>query len=253
MYLNQWGHQQEEDLSPRDYVTQGAIAPPSPSTLPVVVPFLFSSSFMPNPSDWIEIGKIVAPQGLVGELRVYPSSDFPERFLEPGQRWMRSPKGGDPTLVHLQSGRYVEGKNLYVIRLEGITSRAQAETLRDYELLVPESDRLPLDPHEFHVADLIGLTVIDQHSQDLVGTVVDVMSTGHDMLVVERPSSGTPEPEEPVEPTPHHPDRRKSAKTPRAKKRQTPPLLIPFVEAIVPVVDLEQQRIEITPPEGLLD
>ncbi|HEY9815096.1 MAG TPA: hypothetical protein V6D20_04720, partial [Candidatus Obscuribacterales bacterium] len=71
--------------------------------------------------------------------------------------------------------------------------------------------------------------------------------------VVERPTSGMPEPEEPVEPTPHHPDRRKSAKTPRAKKRQTPPLLIPFVEAIVPVVDLEQQRIEITPPDGLLD
>jgi 16S rRNA processing protein RimM len=29
---------------------------------------------------WLEIGTIVAPQGLKGELRVYPNSDFPERF-----------------------------------------------------------------------------------------------------------------------------------------------------------------------------
>ena len=33
-----------------------------------------------NLDDWIEIGKIVAPQGLDGEVRVYPDTDFPERF-----------------------------------------------------------------------------------------------------------------------------------------------------------------------------
>ncbi|MGL5511579.1 MAG: ribosome maturation factor RimM, partial [Microcoleaceae cyanobacterium] len=37
-------------------------------------------------TDFIEIGKIVAAHGLLGEVRVYPESDFPERFLEPGQR-----------------------------------------------------------------------------------------------------------------------------------------------------------------------
>ena len=39
------------------------------------------------------VGKIVGVQGLQGELRVNPASDFPERFTEPGPRWLRSRKG----------------------------------------------------------------------------------------------------------------------------------------------------------------
>ncbi|MGB3200994.1 MAG: ribosome maturation factor RimM, partial [Nodosilinea sp.] len=42
--------------------------------------------------DWVEIGRIVAPQGVKGEVRVYPSTDFPERFLEPGDRWLKRPR-----------------------------------------------------------------------------------------------------------------------------------------------------------------
>ena len=46
------------------------------------------SQSIPNLDDWLEIGKIVSPQGLTGELRVYPNTDFPERFEEPGKRWL---------------------------------------------------------------------------------------------------------------------------------------------------------------------
>ncbi|HEY9659223.1 MAG TPA: ribosome maturation factor RimM, partial [Allocoleopsis sp.] len=37
---------------------------------------------------WLEIGKIVGVQGLKGEVRIYPNSDFPERFEQPGKRWL---------------------------------------------------------------------------------------------------------------------------------------------------------------------
>ncbi len=37
---------------------------------------------------WLEIGTILTPQGLDGKVRVYPNSDFPERFEEPGRRWL---------------------------------------------------------------------------------------------------------------------------------------------------------------------
>ena len=60
--------------------------------------------------EWIEIGTILAPQGLQGELRVSSSSDFPERFEEPGQRWLQSPKGEPPVIVELLSGRCIPGK-----------------------------------------------------------------------------------------------------------------------------------------------
>jgi 16S rRNA processing protein RimM len=72
---------------------------------------------------------------------------------------------------------------------------------------------------------LVGLEVFDQVSQTLVGTVTDVFSAGNDLLEV-------------------------ALSQPEGKPS---PVLIPFVRAIVPVVDLDNRRIEITPPAGLLD
>jgi 16S rRNA processing protein RimM len=175
---------------------------------------------------YLEIGKIVAAQGIKGELRVYPNTDFPERFEEPGTRWLLRPNQTEPEAIELISGRYLDGKGLYIIQIRGINDRTAAEALRGSQLLVPDSDRLELEEGEFHVADLIGLAVYEQATQELIGTVNDVIPAGHDLLSVSRITSEGTEP-----------------KT----------ILIPFVEAIVPIVDLEQQRIEITPPPGLLD
>lgn len=173
-------------------------------------------------SEWLEIGKIVGVQGLQGELRVYPNSDFPERFEQPGKRWLLRPDAPDPQPIELLSGRYVANKGLYIIKLAGITERTQAENLRGCRLLVPESDRPTLESDEFHVLDLLELPVFDQATQQRLGIVVDVLPAGNDLLEVKLDATATT-------------------------------VLIPFVEAIVPVVDLAQKRIEITPPPGLID
>ncbi|MFM7407819.1 MAG: ribosome maturation factor RimM [Cuspidothrix sp.] len=188
---------------------------------------LSPQSPVPNLDDWIEIGKIVSPQGLAGELRVYPNTDFPERFEEPGKRWLLRPGETEPQPVELLDGRYIENKNLYVIKLKGVSDRHQAENMRDCRLFVPISDRPQLDEGEFHVLDLIGLPVFMQSSGQLVGTVVDILPSGHDLLEVKLDATFAED---------------KAGKT----------VLIPFVMAIVPVVDLATHRIEITPPSGLL-
>jgi 16S rRNA processing protein RimM len=79
-----------------------------------------------------------------------------------------------------------------------------------------------LDEGEFLVADLIGLSVYDQRTQAFIGTVSNVMTAGNDLLEVTCPD-------------------------------QERPILIPFVAAIVPLVDLAQHRIEVTPPPGLIE
>lgn len=177
--------------------------------------------------EFLEIGKIVSPQGLKGELRVYPNSDFPERFLDPGPRWLLYPGQREPQPIELVKGRYLEGKGLYVVQFSGIGDRDQAEALRDCKILIPASDRPQLQEDEFHVSDLIGLPVFEQQSQRLIGAVVNVIPAGNDLLEVKYVQTGD------------------------HKKAET--VLIPFVKAIVPVVDLRQQRIEITPPAGLIE
>lgn len=182
--------------------------------------------------EWLEIGKIVAAQGLQGEVRVYPNSDFPERFEEPGKRWLLRPGKTEPEAIELTSGRYLAGKGLYVLRFKGISDRTQAEQLCDSRLLIAASDRPHLKADEFHVPDLLGLEVIDQATQQAIGQVKDVIPAGNDLLQVELYHSAESGDES-----------GQSAKT----------VLIPFVKEIVPVVDLEQRRIEVVPPPGLLD
>lgn len=189
--------------------------------------------------EWLEIGKIVAPQGIKGEVRVYPSTDFPERFEEPGTRWLLHPGDAEPQPVELLEGRYMEGKGLYVVKLAGVDDRDRADELRGCLLLVPESDRLPLEEDEFHVRDLIGLEVVNQLNGELVGTVVDMLSAGQDLLVVTLDSPSAIHPEETTPET--------------GKKKKKSQVLIPFVREIVPVVDLNAGRLEINPPEGLLN
>lgn len=169
----------------------------------------------------LEVGRLVAPQGLQGEVRVLPLSDFPERFTSPGERWLRSPQG-TLRLVDLRAGRRLPGKELYVVRLGGIESRSAAEAVVGSLLLASAADRPPLGPGEFHLLDLEGLQVKLLADGSLIGTVTDLIHGGNDLLEVEL-SGGS---------------RR---------------LLIPFVDAIVPEVHLEEGWIGLTPPPGLLE
>lgn len=178
-------------------------------------------SFAMEAADWLDIGKIVAAQGLKGEVRIYPNTDFPERFEQPGKRWLLRPGKTQPEPIELVSGRYIANKGLYVVQFAGITERDQAEALRDCHVVVPETDRPLLEEGEFHVIDLIGLEVFDHATQEQIGTVTDVLSAGNDLLEVSLTKGSK--------------------------------VLIPFVEAIVPIVNLDQRRIEITPPAGLIE
>ena len=176
---------------------------------------------MAESDDWLSVGKIVGVQGLQGELRVNPASDFPERFTAPGPRWLRSRKGGEPKEIQLKKGRQLPGKSLFVVRFEGIDNRGAAEALVGQELLVAGDDRPELAEGEFHLLDLVGLEARLTTDGPAIGTVTDLISGGNDLLEI---------------------------KTADGRK-----LLIPFVEAIVPEVQLEDGWLLITPPPGLLE
>jgi len=164
---------------------------------------------------------VVGAQGLGGELRVNPASDFPERFTKPGPRWLQR-KGAAAQEMTLTSGRQLPGRSLFIVRFKGVDSRSAAEALVGQTLLVSSNDRPELEEGEFHLLDLVGLEArLNTHDNTLVGTVSDLISGGNDLLEITRP------------------DGRK--------------LLIPFVEQIVPEVHQKQGWLLITPPPGLLE
>ena len=68
------------------------------------------------------VGKLVGAQGLRGELRLNPASDFPERFTEPGPRWLQA-KGAEPKEVELLEGRQLPGKIGKSEAINGTVSR----------------------------------------------------------------------------------------------------------------------------------
>ncbi|GBF81499.1 ribosome maturation factor RimM [Aphanothece sacrum] len=201
-----------------------------------------------NTDNWLEIGKIVAAQGLKGELKVVPSTDFPERFEQPGQRWLQPLNSSSPQPVGLISGRYVPGKDICIIRLEGIETRTQAEALKGYKLLVLSSDRVKLEKDEYHVSELINLEVYHQKTGELIGIVTDIFESGHDLLEIELNRSKVTV--EVIEIEEVEEEIISNKKKEKVKKNK---ILIPFVYDIVPVVDLDNKRIEINPPKGLLE
>lgn len=174
-----------------------------------------------RPNDWLAVGTVVGAQGLRGELRINPASEFPERFTTPGTRWLQA-RGGQPRAVALSSGRQLPGKQLFVVRFEGVNDRSAAEALVGQTLLVRADDRPALADGEFHLLDLVGLEVRLQADAEAIGSVTDLISGGNDLLEVELADGG------------RH-------------------VLVPFVEAIVPEVHLKAGWLLLTPPPGLLE
>ncbi|KAF8408971.1 hypothetical protein HHK36_005041 [Tetracentron sinense] len=194
-------------------------------------------------SEFIEIGYICNVHGLQGELRVKPSTDFPElRFAEPGRRWLRERISGKETVreVELVEGRGHSGQKSWIVSIGGIDTVEEAKQLVGSTLLVREEDRPALEEGEFYIPDLVGMRVILKDTGEPVGTVVNVFNSGaSDLLQVmlnsdEKMNDG--------------------AGSSKSETGVSAPLVwVPFVEAIVPDVDMNRREMQITPPKGLLE
>ncbi|MCL2527238.1 MAG: ribosome maturation factor RimM [Defluviitaleaceae bacterium] len=133
-------------------------------------------------NNWFEIGIIVKPQGIGGELRVLPTTDDPERFGLLKEVHVRLPKGQED-VYKLTSAR--QHKGLVLVRLEGVNDRNAAEKLVRGVLLIPPEKALPLDEDEYFIRDLIGLCV-QAEDGEVYGRIKDVFPTGaNDVYVVE--------------------------------------------------------------------
>ena len=112
---------------------------------------------MINKNEWLTVGLITSCHGINGQVKVKSLSDFEERFLKPGLRWLQK-ENEPPTKIVLLSGFKQPGKETFIVKLQGINTRNHAEQLKKFKILV-KTDKLPkLKKDEFHLLELINLS-----------------------------------------------------------------------------------------------
>lgn len=105
-------------------------------------------------SKHILVGKIVAPLGIRGEVRVQTFTDTPVDFKK---LKIKSVRFNDDDFKFV---RTVPNSNVIIAKISGIDDRNAAETLRGTELFIERSALPDLKEDEFYQADLIGFDVV---------------------------------------------------------------------------------------------
>ena len=113
---------------------------------------------MINKNEWLTVGLITSCHGINGQVKVKSLSDFEERFLKPGIRWLQK-ENETPSKIKLISGFKQPGKETFIVKFQGINTRNHAEQLKKFKILV-KADTLPrLQKEEFHLLELVNLEV----------------------------------------------------------------------------------------------
>lgn len=127
----------------------------------------------------IKIGQIVAPQGVRGEVRVLPLTDFPERFKS-----LKVARLDDGTSLQVESVRYHQ--QFVLVKFVGLDNRNLVEHLRNKLIEIERKDLMPLPEGHYHVFDIIGLSVYNEQDEFL-GKISDILQTGsNDVYIVEQ-------------------------------------------------------------------
>ena len=125
--------------------------------------------------NYLRVGVITSPHGVHGEVKVFPTTDDPSRFLELETVLLDLGGGNERKELTIRQVRFF--KNLVILGFEGITSRDQVEGWRQKELWITRDQAVELSEDENFIADLIGLFVRTDEGCAL-GTVTDVIQTG---------------------------------------------------------------------------
>ena len=178
---------------------------------------------MINKKEWLTVGLITSCHGINGQVKVKSLSDFEERFLKPGIRWLQK-ENELPSKIELESGFNQPGKEIFIVKFQGINTRNRAEQLKKFKILVKAETLPKLKKEEFHLLELVNLEVKTFEDDELkkIGKVINLENEKNNLLVIE------------------------------LFKNQKK-VLIPFVKEIVTLIDIKNNYLIINPPNGLLE
>ena len=166
--------------------------------------------------NYLEIGKITRYQGNKGEVRIKATTDMPDRFFDLDSVYLK--RGDDFKELEIEYIRF--HKQFVVIKFFDINSIDEAEKLKNYQVLIDESEKYSLPEDNFYVSDLIDCEVYLK-SGSYLGKLINVADTsGTDIFLVEG---------------------------------QDKEYMLPASSEMIIEIDLENQKIIVDPIPGILD
>ena len=136
--------------------------------------------------DFLKVGVITTTHGVRGEVKVYPTTDEPERFLELDHVLLDT--GKEFRDLEIKNVRFF--KNLVILKFKGIDNINDIEKYKGHDLWIPREEGQELDEDEYYIADLLGLRVILDDGTEF-GTLKDVMETGaNDVYIIDTNAHG---------------------------------------------------------------
>ena len=121
-------------------------------------------------TEYLQIGEIVRPQGIRGEVKLRAMTSDPGRYARLETVYLL--ENGSYRAVRVLIGRAQQG--FAYLKLDGVNDRNQAEALRGRGVFVDRAHAIELGEDENFVCDLIGLQAVDTKGAPL-GTLRDVL------------------------------------------------------------------------------
>ncbi len=165
----------------------------------------------------LQVGVISSTHGVRGEVKVFPTTDDVKRFKRLKEVILDT--GKEELVLEIEGVKFF--KQFVILKFKGFDNINDIEKYKTKSLYVTRANAVRLRKDEYYIADLQGLTVIDE-SEQVIGTLRDVMETGaNDVYIVDMTDGRE--------------------------------LLIPAIKECILNVDIEGGKIQIHIMDGLLD
>lgn len=169
--------------------------------------------------NYFEVGKIINTHGVKGEVKIMPLTDDPNRFKKLKQVYIAPGISDNMKKFDIQGVKF--HKTFVIMKIKGIDDMDSAETFKEQFLIIDRKDAVKLPEDTYFISDIIGFEVYDETGKSL-GTLKEVLQTGSNDVYVVRDEN----------------------------KRE---ILIPALKSVVNEVSLDNNRITVTLPQGLID
>ncbi len=131
--------------------------------------------------DFLKVGVISSTHGIRGEVKVFPTTDDKERFLDLDSVILDT--GRERIVLKIEGVKFF--KQFAILKFQGIDNINDIEKYKGRSLWISREQAVPLEEDEYYIADLIGMEVFLEDGS-YFGQMKDVIETGaNDVYVVE--------------------------------------------------------------------